>query len=323
MFGNTLGWCISAAIASVIGLLFYFTGVPPRISEPSGKMTYGLQPIAPLTNLATLAPYGTKDADAADSYRAAAAKRKDDRREFDKFLHSKAKLADLPPIEPTLELLVAGAECSHMNLFAKKPSEVVNYDNERPILENLKTLGAEAVSASGPVEKSDAAKAKRWMEGALVLGRHLFEERQDFDEYSIGLGLISNAATMLSAYEERHGGSARVGQLKQLATEARGQLQKAEPLWTAISGIERLNQPLDYPGDMFDIAKNSKEPMWQAEALLKLGRMQHMGSVTYGDQRGAARLLKSMAERTDLPPNVKAAAVAGRDLTVEDFRKIG
>jgi hypothetical protein len=77
------------------------------------------------------------------------------------------------------------------------------------------------------------------------------------------------------------------------------------------------------PGDIFEIARSGREPMWRTEAILKLGRMRWMKGVKYGDQRGANQVLTELAGRTDLPPNVKAAAVAARDLTVKDFRLIG
>ena len=77
------------------------------------------------------------------------------------------------------------------------------------------------------------------------------------------------------------------------------------------------------PGDILDLALHSKEPMWRTEALLKLGRMRWMMGVKYGDQKWSLRVLKQVAEEQSAPENVKAAAVAGRDMTVEQFRMFG
>ena len=95
------------------------------------------------------------------------------------------------------------------------------------------------------------------------------------------------------------------------------------PLWQAIVGIETPGKPLPNPGDIFEFAQKSPEPMWQTESVLKLGRMVYMDSVTPGDQRGARRVLKQMADRADLAPAVHTAAVAARDLTLEKFRMFG
>ena len=99
------------------------------------------------------------------------------------------------------------------------------------------------------------------------------------------------------------------------------------PLWAAISAVaaSRDGDNIPYPGDIFDFARKSEEPMWQTEAILKLGRMRYMGNVEVGDQRGANRIVKSMAEKesSDLAPGPKAAAQAAHELTVEKFRAIG
>ena len=102
--------------------------------------------------------------------------------------------------------------------------------------------------------------------------------------------------------------------------------QKHVPvLLQAITGMGsgKEGETIPNAGDVFDFALNSKEPMWQTESILKLGRMRWMFNVTPGDQRGAERILKQMAVRADLPPGPKAAAVAARDLDLEGFHKIG
>jgi hypothetical protein len=63
--------------------------------------------------------------------------------------------------------------------------------------------------------------------------------------------------------------------------------------------------------------------MWQVEAIMKLGRMRFMRGVRAADQRDANLVVKELAAKDNLPPSVKAAAIAARDLTVEKFRMIG
>ena len=96
------------------------------------------------------------------------------------------------------------------------------------------------------------------------------------------------------------------------------------PLWAGISGIETgPDGRLRYAGDVMQFAQQSKEPMWQTESLLKLGRIRYMTEARTGDQRGADRILKQLAERHDLPSNVRTAARAGRDLDLMTFRMHG
>jgi hypothetical protein len=63
------------------------------------------------------------------------------------------------------------------------------------------------------------------------------------------------------------------------------------------------------------------------EAILALGRMRYDiggGDGSNGrvaDQRGAMRALRRYAEDPD--PVIRTAAVAARDLTIEDYRRLG
>jgi hypothetical protein len=76
-----------------------------------------------------------------------------------------------------------------------------------------------------------------------------------------------------------------------------------------------------HAGDVFELAKRSKERMWRAEAILALGRLRFFAGdgATASDQREATRLVTELAE-SDPDPIIRAAAIAARDLTAAKHR---
>ncbi len=133
--------------------------------------------------------------------------------------------------------------------------------------------------------------------------------------------MLSDAAFAMAQEATAQHDDARVAKLGAFHDRLLKYDNEIVPVWQAISGIG--GEPLANAGDIFDVAANSEEPMWQIEATLKLGRMRFMNNVTLADQRGAVRILKQMAENSDLPYPIRIAAEKGRDLKVEEFRKIG
>ena len=327
MYGNVPGWVISALLALGVGFFIYQSGVPAHITPPTGKFPEGLKSASLATDPAKVVPAGTDDCDAGEAYRLVATDLKENPQLLDAFLHAGtglAKLAAAAAMDDDIERLVGASKCSRMMLFAKNPSEVVNYDNVKPLLPELANFGNAVINIGALHAQKDPAQARRYIEAVFALGRHLYEERIIFEEYRIGLDLMINASGMLAQFGTDKSDAARIAQLKAFEADGAKQSKAITPLWGAISGIGTgPDGRLAYAGDMFKIANDSAEPMWRTEALLKLGRMRHMSDASYGDQTGAHRVLKLTAERSDIPASVKLAARVGRDLTVEKFRMFG
>ena len=76
-----------------------------------------------------------------------------------------------------------------------------------------------------------------------------------------------------------------------------------------------------HTGDLFELAKRSKERMWRVEALMALGRVRYFAGTggTAANQRVAMALLREIAEE-DEDYVVRTAAGAARNLTVEEHR---
>ena len=90
------------------------------------------------------------------------------------------------------------------------------------------------------------------------------------------------------------------------------------PIWAVLSSVNQdvINRTA---GDVLVFARVSEEPMWRVEATLKLGRYKYDAG-TLGDQISAARAVRQLT--LDHDPNVAAAALAARDLTIETYRMI-
>jgi hypothetical protein len=328
MFGNTKGWGISGLIVVVVGALIYFMGRPPQITPPTKTIPLALSSISDSMKDADPAkldikPAGT-DADAHDLYVNIIDDYKKNRFRYEKYSDISKLAVDKPEF---LQWLVDAADCNKATLFGKKPELLINYENEQDSLVALKETGSMAnrlglYLVAGAIQKGKEvpAAADKYLKAAFLLGERLFYERLRFEELTTGNALMADAALGLEREATAKHDDARAAQLDAFATAIRGYDSKIIPVWQALSGIG--GNPLNNAGDMFDVAANSKEPMWRIEAILKLGRMHYMDTVTPADQRGAVRVLKQLAENGD-PYAVRVAAGKARDLKVEDFRKIG
>lgn len=328
MFGNLKGWLLSAVMLVVTAGLIVYAGRPDARSAPTGQLDIALNLAKLDVDPATVVPPGAKDQDAGDLYRALHDRvRAREISHYDKF-------RDAPParkrevarqlLEPDLDLLAEAGESVRMTLM--KPEEAVVYGN-KPYLARLKRLGETAVdvgrlymsprtvaatattNTAQKLPPTDPAKGRRYVEAAFRLGRFLYAERVTFREYDTGLHLMQLAAYTLSRdfvglpAEER----ARYEAFRQALDAA------ARPQREAYQALAHPNVTA-YPGDVFRVAADSKDPMWRTEAALKLGRMRLSAGVRFGDQRDAGVVLDQMAAEPDLPANVKAAVERARKL---------
>ncbi|QOV92162.1 hypothetical protein [Humisphaera borealis] len=335
MFGNMQGWIASVVIIALTAGLIVWKGKPEGRSKPTGSLKAAMVSAAVQPSPDTLIPKGTKDANAGEVYRMLAAAVKGKSRVYDlkdgDFVRAQGtkKRAMIKTVEAEMDMLIEAGECAKMDLFASKPTEVINYANRKPILPELQQTALVALSVAGMWATPDSskpnskpenpAKAQKLFEAIFHLGRFLSDERVFFEEYRIGVDLMGNAAKQLS--KRGNYDAAKKDQLDLFSQQI--SLERYLTAIQVITGIPEEGKLMALPGDIFDVALNSKEPMWQVEAILKLGRMRYMQGVKYGDQRDASLVLAELAARTDLPANVKAAAVAARDMTIEQVRMIG
>lgn len=338
MFGNVRGWAISGLIAVLFAVLIWKAGVPEAISPPTGRLKVALEPSDLPTSPKSLVAEGTEDCDAGDLYRQAIQDFKDNHRTYERFtayqpkneVESKKISDELRAAAPNLKavnLIVQARGCSKMNLYAGRVDQLVNYDNSKPGLDALKDLGNLTNRIAGQIvsRDKDTAKAQKYLEATFLLGRRLYDERVMYEEYFTGTDLMTSAAHIMARLTLKDD-KAKADALLAFELDTSNHQKQFTPVWQVLRGIENKTVQA-HAGDVFQIARESKDPMWRTEATLTLGRLKYQEGARNADHIGAARVLKKMAEDPALDgprlKPVKVAATAGRDLTREEFRKYG
>jgi hypothetical protein len=328
MWGDTRGWILSVVIAVLMGALLVMAIWPQGITPPTGTLTLAMQPATIPDDPSTVLPAPTKDCDAAETYRQAIDEYLSHELRYENWRKKVGEAMKADP--PAVKMLLDARDCAKMNLFTNSPQDVMTY-NERTNLDALAQVGSLcnaialgfARQSSIAEEAHDDAKAKasaeqarRYAEAGFNLGRHLYEERLVFYEWSEGINTMNEAVTALGAVEKD---KSRVDVLKAFLVDAtefrRGKVQR---LWEVVSGVGDQDTA-KYAGDIFQIARHGPERMWRVEAILKLGRFKYHAA-TRGDVYGARKVVAQLAADGNADPAVRAAAEAANNLTVEQFR---
>ena len=349
MFGNLLGWIISAVLALLMAVLLFWIAKLDTISPPSRGVVVLTQRISldlptrpellepikfPADPLSVL-PGMTDPADAAPFYRKAIAAYDADKWAYEP--NSKTGILDsedLPKL-PGVAAVMDAANCSKMNLFVNDLDNVISYRdlmNPAPI-EKLSRVG-KACMLLGLSRKADRdkavrenrtedaeklrAQALRFYEASFSLGYKLCTERVRWPEFDAGWTLMISSAIGMERVDPSRAPA------KAFADACtRYYADQIKPLFAVIPSIDPgvIGRTA---GDVFYVAKYSKERMWRVEAVLKLGRYRFdSGEGGRGaDQRWANIWLRRMADNPNEDPVVREAAKKARDLTHEEYRMI-
>jgi len=335
MFGNALGWVISAVLAALTCWGVWFIGTLNEISPPStgivartGNVRLDLLTHPEMLDVIKLPfdaqaimPGMTEAKDAAPLYRQAIEKYNSDKFTYRDLFENKGKpkTTDIKDL-PALQLLIDARNCKTMNLFGTNPREVIDYDRaSADRLEAIYTLGFVAEKLAFYIKKEDPQNAILLAEAAFSLGTKMCEERLRYREFDAGAEILRGGAYVIKSLDPARATAADIdAPMRDLLKN------RCLPLWTAIGSAdpEVISRSA---GDVFYVAKNSKERMWKVEAILKLGRNKFdMGSFGRGaDQRWSRLLVKRMAKDEKLDPVVRTAAQAADELTLEGYHMIG
>ena len=336
MFGNRLGWSISAVIVLVTAVVLVMLS---RYGEPSLPGELGrnaashtiTMPVEP----AALARHMTEGFDPGPVYQEAVAAYAADPEAYDG--HDRIKATEderLAKLRPGLDLLVKASQSKVPNVFGANPREVINYDPDRPKINALRKLGKSAIYVGllyNREKKPD--EARRLYEAAYALGAKLYHERLIWEEFDAGLELLGDTSQALSRLGEA---TAQPELVSIYGTFNRQRMelyeQRVKPLHHAVKALN------PYTADMIAIAMNGGDHLWRVEATLALGRCQWSashydvpypavppkdipeGSGHFGDQQAARKALDLLINDADA--GVRIAAELARNLTVEQFRKL-
>jgi hypothetical protein len=337
MFGNRLGWGISAVLAAAMGLLLWVIVGLNAVSQPSqglvartGNVSLNLlshpeilDPIQLPFNAQAILPSMTDAQDAALLYRQAIEECRSDVYTYRDIYQDKSKKpkSDSYKDLPAIVFIVDARNCTTMNLFAAKPEEVVDYGKEAQAPIDLLYYVGEAASRIAqhlPDERHDEALILA--EAVFSLGVKMCNERVRWQEFDAGATLLREGAYMINKLDGKNRPGAGT-----VDTGMRNLLKERWiPLATVITSIDQdvIGRTA---GDNFYIARNAKERLWRVEAILKLGRYKfNVGTEGRGaDQRAAVITVRRMAANANLDPVVRAAAKAANELTFPRYNMIG
>jgi hypothetical protein len=322
MWGNALGWCISAVmVLATSGFITWLNhnmqSVSPRTefssrSDSAPAIEFPAPPI-------TVVPTMTHQSDGGPIYRRAIDEYLKSPLVYERFARA-GTLDDLYQV-PAIKVLIEATNCETATLFADQPGKIVNFNNDKPELEALRTLGACARHAGMLIERSKTspAEAMKLYEATFSLGVKMYQERLTYEQLESGLRMMAEASALIRGHATASGDTARADACKRF-DDARVEYvkNKLQPTQRVIVSADPtvIEQ---HAGDVFYFARHAEDRMWRVEAILKLGRYRfHAGRI--GDQSSAMLVIRELLNDPD--PVIQAAATAARDLTIEQYRML-
>ena len=280
MWGNRLGWIISALIvaAYVAGFAWLVRGIN-EASAATAFVTEGpaISPIMLQVTPEMALPVMSESRDAGPLYQQAIADYRANQQKYDRFLEAApGTAAGLPPSEmKAINLLIQATPMTQLTLFSHNPESIVHY-GETPDLTALHNLGNVAprlglLRQNG--DASDKKRAQQYYEAAFSLGAKLYEDRLTYAELMVGLRLLGDSGVQLAKLARNAKDNSRADTLEKFNT---GRLQAFQ---TTIAPMARVLNSIDsniiaqHAGDVMYLAEHAPERLWRIEAVFALGRM--------------------------------------------------
>jgi hypothetical protein len=316
MFGNRLGWSISAVIVIFAGLLAQLVYQTAQPSSPTGWIAKTIQPIGAPGAIDSILANMSGDRNAGEFYRKAISDYRQNPAAYDTVASGKPPTASAVP---GLRAMLDGAQFARMDLFRSNPGPIVNYDHDK---EPLYALDQVAHATAQVALRNKPAIAGRCYTAILSLGIKLHRERVVYEELAMGEELMGIACDGLKSVAHGANDSAREQSIEQFDTQRlSANAAEIQPVWAVLGSVD-MNTISAYAGDWFALSKDKNvDPLWQVEGTLKLGQLKY-SAARLADQKTAQRLLIELASDPSEPAAIRAAAVAGRDLTIEQYRSL-
>ncbi len=327
MWGNTLGWILSAliVIAMACGLAYIVQSdeqTPPTALTNDSRNLAALSLAEPtMSEFGALAPaVAETPAEAAADFEAAIAAYQANPTLYDHISNGRSteNFDELPAIAPLLRAANSSTERGSVPVLTSAVSEVITLRPTRPPLEAIVVLGDALIAAGLNHETDDPVGARRYFAAAFQLGDKLFRERLVFGELLAGTNLMASAAIRFAKMSSGNGRVAAACRQFDAAYTAFFQ-QRINPTWAAIATIDPgvISQ---HAGDVFVFARKSNERLWRIEACFALARFRF--AAPHPRDRAAARKVLQQIADTDADPFVNRAAAEGLKMTVEDYRML-
>jgi hypothetical protein len=313
MFGNKLGWTISAVIVALAACFLYFIGTEMgRISPPGlvGQHASSYTVRMPIEPAAVIRS-GADAQDVSGPYSQAILIYREQRDRLDGVMPSHSA-EDWKPI---LDLLMRAGQSERVGIFINRPELAINYDAEGSDVAMLQAVGLGTIRVALVQAKAGKRdEAGRYAEAVFALGSKLYSERLAYAEFAAGQELLGSAVSVLTRLAEQAGDSDRAARLKSFNAK------RIEYVQTAVEPVRRAIMLLDpNVGDLVALADQAPDMMWRVEAILAMGRCRY-SSARSADQLAAGRLCE-MYLRSEIP-QIRAAAKAASELTAVQLRKL-
>ena len=314
MWGNRLGWMISAGIVVLTIGIYAMVLMGAGISPPTA-MTTKAGAMDPLTLPGIpRAAVPTGSGDATSYYQDAIAAYKADPDAYKSF-DKNGKMADAKKLSAIDAILKASTAASTGKIFAPNPSAAVIHGGKRyEAVKPIEVPGRCVLRiANMYMGQKKPDEARKYYEAAFNLGYAMYTERLTYPEFEIGAEFMRVSALQLGKMDKD-----KAEQMQLFYDDTQTYLTGLKD-----NGFPTLFNPAnrravdEHSGDVFNLAQHSNERMWKIEAILMLGHYKYFATHA-GDQRGATKVLAQMAADDTLDPAVKAAVKASQDLTLAD-----
>jgi hypothetical protein len=320
MFGNVLGWIISAVIA-VAGV---FGGYElTQISQPTAPTGWVHQTVQPLTmtELAktVLDPMTNLGDNAGDLYRHAIADYQNHTSQYQDLQSAQNFNQEKIDGLAGMNDLVKAAGCPAMDLFKSKPDEIVGFNTNVDALDDLQEIArATANIAMRAYGDKNYDAAHTYSNALAALGLHLYQERIAYAELSAGEDDLGTGIGGLIEIDRAKQDDLKLGALKQFDEARKAEYSdRIEPVVTIITGESQADIG-EHAGDMFQLAGDpTLERVWRVEAIRKVGRLR-FNAENGADQLKAPRFLQALAADATQDPVIRATATRARDMTSSD-----
>jgi len=331
--GKALSWVLAGlfgafALIMIVKFAFFPSPTSPSLTGPTGMLSFQ-RPEEPLALVIGSEPAAAGDA--GGDYRLAMDVYRENTQAIDEMIEH-ARDGDLAGGEYRYtpeQLALLGKVAAHVaDAAAKKemsfyfrltPKEIkrpyfaVEVDRFQELYDVLDVLVMHHVFVGGEQEYPEAEKC---LFHALVMGRHMVDERARLDIVKGGLAIQESACDTLIWLYRRWKKPDRVDAVKAYKGGLLEITRQYTALQAVIWGIEsRWRCP--HPGDVFNLAAHHADRAVRVEAIIVLGIIRH-GQIGRGDQRIVRKLIDQKLRSSD--ELEAAAAKAADEMTQEDLR---
>jgi hypothetical protein len=326
MFGNLIGWIISAVLAAigVYGGYALMQAAEPTspTHEPWTQLAHQKLDLSDVA-AAALPKMDDPKNDAGDLYRQAAADYDNHQPAYHDLQTAQEFNAAAVEELKGIDLICQATTASSMHLFSNKPEEVVGFDSAVPVLDKLGQIEkAMALSATlAKLEETHPRRldlARKYATAIEAMGYRLYQERAALVELDLGEQFMGEGRDLLIeiAHAEKNESAVEAQsafKVKQL-TEVNSIINEVRKYITS-EGQSMIGR---YAGDMFALAQDpTVDRVWRVEAIRKVGRLQ-FNAENSADQRKAPKVLRKLADDTTQDLIIRTAAAKSRDMTAYD-----